>query len=272
MEDLDQPRVVEGMDSDILRTLEKLGFEWDGEVVYQSTRTAAYTEAFEHLINKNAAFACGCTRKELREAASAPHDAQDEPVYPGTCRHGLPPGKEPRAHRVKIGDGAPVEFNDMVQGAQSFHLTRAGGDFVILRADGVFAYQLAVVVDDAWQGINQVVRGADLLGSTPRQIHLQRLLGYPLPRYAHLPLVIEPDGKKLSKRDSAISLTSRANGTGESQLEHDGTAMLLAALKFLGQKTPAELKDATPRECLEWAGGNFKLGDVPKKPAAMPGG
>ena len=128
---------------------------------------------------------------------------------------------------MRIGDGEPVEFVDGIQGPQSFHLTKSGGDFVVLRADGVFAYQLAVAVDDAWQGVNQVVRGADLLGSTPRQIHLQRLLEYPPTTYAHLPLVVEHDGNKLSKRDSAISISQ---GT---DLERQGSGMLNAALGFL---------------------------------------
>lgn len=267
MEDLDRPRAIEGMDLEILNTLEALGFDWDGDVIYQSTRAKAYREAFEQLADAGEAFACGCTRKELREAASAPHDAHTEPVYPGTCRHGLPPGKEARAHRVRIGDGTPVCFEDMVMGSQRFHLTKAGGDFVILRADGIFAYQLAVVVDDAWQGVNQVVRGADLLGSTPRQIHLQRLLGFDLPAYAHLPLVVEADGKKLSKRDAAISVSTMTGG----ELERNAPGLIVSSLEFLGQKPPRELLDANAAECVRWAADNFKTEQVPSKTAPFPG-
>jgi glutamyl-Q tRNA(Asp) synthetase len=201
MEDLDTPRVVPGADRQILDSLRGFGLEWDGEVVYQSQRVAHYEDALRALRERNLVFDCGCSRAELQRAASAP--ATSEAVYPGTCRNGLPPGRTARAVRFRVSDELIV-FDDRAEGRVQENVARETGDFVIKRADGVFAYQLAVVVDDALQGVTQVVRGADLLSSTARQIALQRALGYPTPSYAHLPLVKNPDGSKVSKRDGAL--------------------------------------------------------------------
>ncbi len=191
MEDVDKPREMPGAAASILSDLEYFGFHWDGPVMYQSQRTAAYQEALDRLKAMGMAYPCGCSRKEI-----------EGDVYPGTCANGLPPGKVARSWRV-----------------------RGEGDFVVLRADGYFAYQLAVVVDDAAQGITDVVRGADLLDSTPRQVHLQKLLGYPTPRYTHIPVVLAADGQKLSKQNGAEALDrGRA------------AELLREALRFLGHE------------------------------------
>ena len=201
MEDLDTPRVVPGADREILDALRRYGLEWDGEVVYQSQRIAHYEEALRSLRDRNLVFDCACSRAELQRAASAP--AEREHIYPGTCRGGLPPGRVARAVRFRAPDEV-IAFDDRAEGRVQENVARETGDFVIKRADGVFAYQLAVVVDDALQGVTQVVRGADLLSSTARQIALQRALGYPTPSYVHLPVVKNPDGSKISKRDGAL--------------------------------------------------------------------
>jgi len=260
MEDLDTPRLVPGMADDILRTLEKLGFAWDGEVVWQSRRSGAYEAALAELARQGMVYPCGCSRAEILGISSAPHGNADDIRYPGLCRNGLPDGKSPRASRVRI-TGEPIAFVDRVMGEVSENLAESCGDFVVKRADGPFAYQLAVVVDDAEYGVNQVVRGADLLSSTPRQIYLQRLLGYALPAYCHLPLVAGPGGAKLSKRDNAISLASGRN------LQKEGGTLLLAALRFLGQEPPTSLELAPFGEILAWGAANFEPGAIPRRQA-----
>ncbi|MBU5613058.1 tRNA glutamyl-Q(34) synthetase GluQRS [Geomonas azotofigens] len=258
MEDLDLPRVVPGIADDMMATLEKLGFRWDGEVLYQSRRTEHYRAAAEELQRRGLAYACGCTRSEIAQIASAAHE--DGLVYPGLCRDGLPPEKVERALRVKVYDEV-ISFDDGIMGRYSQHLTASCGDFVIHRADGPYAYHLAVVVDDAASGVNQVVRGADLLASTPRQIYLQRIFGFPTPSYCHLPLVTGPDGAKLSKRDNAVSLAAGRD------LEREGGRLLFAALRFLGQVPPPQLRDAAPAELLEWGVAHLDVSAIPRTPA-----
>lgn len=262
VEDLDTPRVVPGMTDDILRTLETLGFRWDGEVLHQSRRTEVYQTALERLLREGAAYPCGCSRAEITRAASAPHPGEEGPAYPGICRNGLAAGKTARAVRVRTGD-EEVSFHDGVMGVFSRTLSECGGDFVVKRADGPFAYQLAVVVDDAESGVNQVVRGADLLSSTPRQIHLQRLFGYPTPVYHHLPLVNGPGGAKLSKRDNAVSLASGRD------LDREGGLLLFDALLFLGQAPPLSLRGATCGEVLSWAVEHFSSDSIPRHSASF---
>lgn len=252
MEDLDTPRVIPGCADDILRTLEALGFEWDGEVLYQSLRGDAYQEALDRLVMLGVAYPCGCSRAEIARASTAPHDGDGETVYPGICRNGLLTGKSARSWRVRVPDDE-ICFTDLILGLQSFHLPTLCGDFVIKRADGLFAYQLAVVVDDEMQGVNQVVRGSDLFSSTPRQIFLQQLLGYETPRYAHLPLVTGPDGGKLSKRDNVVSSSSWLRSQDES------IKLLFEALTFLGQNPPQSLLSEPPTELLKWGVLNFNL-------------
>lgn len=262
MEDLDTPRVVKGMADDILRTLETLGFAWDGEIMWQSRRTEAYQAALDRLLAAGDAYPCGCSRAEIARVASAPHAGDGEVPYPNLCRHGLAAGKEARSYRVKVG-AEPITVHDLVMGEQRYDLARICGDFVVKRADGLFAYQLAVVVDDAEQGVTQVVRGSDLLSSSPRQVHLQRLLGYETPVYAHLPLVTAPGGGKLSKRDNAVSLAAGRN------LAADGGLLLLAALRFLGQHPPVSLEGASGREILAWTADYFDLSLVPTRSAPL---
>lgn len=233
IEDLDPPREAKGAAADILRTLEAYGFEWDGEVWYQGRRRDAYESALDNLRRQGALYACGCTRREIADSSIL---GIEGPVYPGTCRAGMAAGRAPRALRVRT-DGARIEFTDAVQGAQCSQLDAEIGDFVVQRADGLYAYQLAVVVDDAEQGITEVVRGADLLGSTARQIHLQQLLGLPTPRYLHLPAVLNAAGEKLSKQTFAAELP-RA----------DPVAVLWQALEFLGQRPAPEWRAATRAE------------------------
>ncbi len=252
MEDVDAPRCSREAAADILRTLEACGFAWDGEVVWQSRRTSAYAAALERLKEEGRIFACACTRKELADSAIAPDGAA---IYPGTCRQGVPAGRLARAWRLRVGD-ARVGFDDAIQGRIDSDLALDAGDFVLLRADGLFAYQLAVVVDDAASGITDVVRGADLLASTPRQIFLQQCLGLPMPRYAHLPVAVNAAGEKLSKQTRAAPVDASRPGPA-----------LFAALAFLGQRPPAELSGANPDALWAWAMSHWRLDRVPRGPA-----
>jgi glutamyl-Q tRNA(Asp) synthetase len=205
IEDLDAPRSNPEIAGAILRQLEAFGLEWDGPVVYQSTRLERYQAALQTLQRSGNAYWCGCTRKEIADSANHPGESFAGRVYPGTCRNGLRPGATPRAMRVRTHDH-PIGFTDRMAGNMEQIVEREVGDFVVLRADGVFAYQLAVVVDDAEQGITDVVRGADLLDSTARQIHLQQLLGLSTPRYLHVPVAVGESGAKLSKQTGAQPL------------------------------------------------------------------
>jgi glutamyl-Q tRNA(Asp) synthetase len=250
MEDLDKPREAPGAADAILRTLEAYGFEWGGQVMFQSRRAAAYNDALERLQRQQAVFPCACTRREIADSALS---LAGEPVYPGTCRGGLPPGRQGRALRVRVND-AVIAFDDALQGRFEQSLGLEVGDFVVRRRDGMLAYQLAVVVDDAKQGITDVVRGADLLASTPRQILLQRLLGVAAPRYLHLPVALSPGGEKLSKQTLAAPLQSA-----------DASAQLRRALRFLGQDPPAELAGSDPREIWAWAVPNWRSDRIPPR-------
>ena len=226
IEDVDEPRSRAGAEHEILATLERYGFAWDAPVARQSSRTGLYRAALARLIASGDAYPCACTRRELE---SAPLGAGGERVYPGTCRDGIPADRTARAQRswrVRVGRdprSTVIEYRDRLLGPQAQDLARDVGDFVVMRADGLFAYQLAVVVDDAAQGITEVVRGADLCASTPRQILLQRLLGYPTPSYLHLPVAIDARGLKLSKQ------------TGAAPLPRDPVPALVAAWHFLEQ-------------------------------------
>jgi glutamyl-Q tRNA(Asp) synthetase len=251
MDDLDLPRVAPGAADDILRTLEALGFSWDGPVVWQSRRAEAYGEALERLRQQGQLYDCACSRREI--LASAPHPGEEGPVYPGTCRQGLPAGRSPRAVRIRVPDRTIV-FNDGVLGRYAQNLAGEVGDFVLRRADGMYAYQLAVVVDDAASGVNQVVRGADLLASTPRQIFLLESLALEVPDYFHLPLVLNSDGSKLSKRHADDDCPDVWRGGG----------LLCKALRWLGQPVPVELGLAPPAEVLAWGSTAFEVNRIPR--------
>ena len=251
MEDVDAPRCSAAAAADILRTLEACGFAWDGEVVRQSRRTEAYAAALERLKFGGRVFSCACTRKELADSAIAPDGAS---IYPGTCRQGLAAGRSARAWRLRVGD-ARAGFDDAIQGRVDSDLSLDAGDFILLRADGLFAYQLAVVVDDADAGITHVVRGADLLTSTARQIFLQQCLGLPTPCYAHLPVAVNAAGEKLSKQTRAAAVDASQPGPA-----------LFAALEFLGQQPPPELSGASPGELWAWATRHWRLERVPRGP------
>jgi glutamyl-Q tRNA(Asp) synthetase len=195
IEDLDAGRVRPGATDAILHTLSDCGLHWDGEPVRQSRRRHAYTAALARLTARGLTYPCACSRTAITRAGSP---GSEGPIYPGTCRGGLPPGRAARSIRLRTPPGE-IRFRDLIQGDHAQDVAAAIGDFVLRRADGSHAYQLAVVVDDAWQGITHVVRGADLLTSTPRQILLQQALGLPQPAYAHVPLAVDAAGRKLSK-------------------------------------------------------------------------
>lgn len=248
IEDIDTPRVVPGAADDILRTLEAFGMAWDGGVLYQSTRKEVYRAALDQLRASGALYPCACTRREI--ADSGVHGI-DGPVYPGTCRNGLPPGRSTFAMRLRT-QGARTAFDDGVQGRIMQDVEHAVGDFVVARADGLTAYQLAVVVDDAAQGITDVVRGADLLDSTPRQIWLQQQLKVATPRYAHLPVALNARGEKLSKQTRAAAI-DRGNPL----------PALTGALTFLRHAPPADLNAAPIRDLWAWALQNWRLTRIP---------
>jgi glutamyl-Q tRNA(Asp) synthetase len=253
MEDLDPPRCMPGAADDILRTLEALGFAWQGEVLFQGTRREAYEEMLDRLTRAGHTFPCACSRREVADSILGPHG---EHVYPGTCRGGLG-GRAARSIRVRVGT-EPIEFDDAIQGLQRESLAASVGDFVLRRADGLFAYQLAVVTDDAAQGITHVVRGADLLGSTARQIWLQRLLGLPTLSYAHVPVVADTSGQKLSKQTRAPRIDPSRPA-----------AALVRALEFLGQGPPDHLTRATAEEVWSWVREHGSLGAVPRVTSAL---
>ncbi|MEN8761088.1 MAG: tRNA glutamyl-Q(34) synthetase GluQRS [Thiogranum sp.] len=248
MEDLDPPREVSGAADDILRTLEAFGLYWDSEVMYQSQRHNAYQQALERLEHAQLVYPCGCSRKDIQENALRMGSGD---VYPGTCRNGLPQGREARALRLRVPDLA-VRFRDRLQGNSEEWLPEKSGDFIIRRADGLFAYQLAVVVDDAEQGITDVVRGADLLDSTCRQIFLLQSLGCAIPRYLHLPVAVNENGEKLSKQTNAPAVSPQR-----------AVSALTAALRFLGQRIPAGLEDSQLADFWDWAVPNWKSGRIP---------
>jgi glutamyl-Q tRNA(Asp) synthetase len=255
MEDLDLPRAQTGAAELILRTLEDFAFEWDGAVMRQSERSETYAHAMAQLRARGALYACACTRKEIADSRLVFPGMDGERVYPGSCRDGVPQGRIARTTRVRVGDEI-IAFEDSVQGIIRQELRRDAGDFVVMRADGLIAYQLAVVVDDAEQSITDVVRGADLLASTPRQIHLQRLLGLPTPRYAHLPAAVNALGEKLSKQTLARPLDPRC-----------AAPAITAALEFLGQAPPPELGRTALHEVWDWSLAHWNLGNVPRQRA-----
>jgi len=249
IDDLDPPRVVRGAADAILRTLEACGMEWDGTVAYQSTRHDAYHCAVHQLRGRDLVYPCACSRREIADSALPGLEGY---VYPGTCRLGIREGKAARALRLRT-QGVRIGFEDRLQGRIEHDLERDSGDFVLYRSDGVYAYQLAATVDDAEQGITDVVRGADLLASTPRQIYVQRLLGLPTPGYAHLPVAVNAQGEKLSKQTHASPIERRKP-----------LPALIAALSFLGHEPPSAAVDSNITGLWLWAIENWNLKRVPR--------
>lgn len=242
MEDLDPPREVPGAASAILRSLEDHGLHWDGAVLWQSHRHKAYQSTIEQLLATDHAFFCQCSRSQLKKTNG---------IYLGTCRGQLsPPTGREYAIRMQV-PAATISFNDLIQGHCAQQLQQELGDFVLKRKDGLFAYQLAVVVDDAEQGISHIVRGSDLLDSTPRQIYLQRALNLPQPDYAHVPVITNRQGQKLSKQTFAPAL-----------LANQAASNLITALRFLQQPLPpSELQQ--PEQILAWAQRHWSLSRIP---------
>ncbi|MCB1738157.1 MAG: tRNA glutamyl-Q(34) synthetase GluQRS [Gammaproteobacteria bacterium] len=247
MEDLDPPRQQAGAAEAIIRSLQRYGFEWDGPVVYQSARSPAYDAALERLRAAGWLFPCNCSRRDINEAGG---------IYPGTCRNGMPVRRDTaRKPSLRVrSEGAPIRYHDAVQGEFEEDLAATVGDFVLKRRDGLYAYQLAVVVDDSEQGVTEVVRGSDLLDSTGRQIHLQRLLGYPTPGYVHLPVATDAQGCKLSKQTFAEALS-----------DDNPVPSLCAALRFLGQPLPDVVAGSTLAEIWQWAIRHWDLSAVPRR-------
>jgi glutamyl-Q tRNA(Asp) synthetase len=241
IEDLDLPRTVPGSADSILLTLDALGFEWDEAVMFQSTRTQAYEYALEMLRAKELAYPCSCTRSELQAFNTSTRASTDELHYPGLCRQGPLRAQGPYAWRLRVPNQA-ICFADTLQGDHCINLQRSTGDFVIKRRDGLFAYQLAVVVDDAEQGITEVVRGADLLSNTPRQIALQQALGLPTPTYIHMPLAVDAGGHKLGKSSAASPIDST-----------NAASTIWQALRLLHQPIPNELQNAALATVWNWA-------------------
>lgn len=246
IDDLDPDRCVPGLSDEFQATLTRFGFEWDGNVCFQSDRTGAYREALAAIAETEQSYACRCSRSSL--SATQVPEPGSEPVYPGTCRSDPSAASGPHAIRFAIDPGQPpVEFEDVFQGHYRQDCVREAGDFVIRRRDGLAAYHLATVVDDAAQGVNEVVRGADLLSSTPRQILLQRALGLPMPRYGHVPLLTEPDGRKLAKSRRAVPLAASAAST-----------QLWQVLGWLEQAPPPDLEAAPVKSIWDWAIPNWR--------------
>ena len=249
IEDIDPPRVVAGADDDIFRTLEAYGLHWDRAIAYQSQRFDAYHTALHRLRELGVIYPCACSRREIADSVV---DGIEGAIYPGTCREHPMSGKCARALRI-ITQGIRIAFEDALQGKIEQDLERAVGDFIIYRRDRVFAYQLAVVVDDAEQDITDVVRGADLLDSTPRQIYLQRLLGFGTPRYMHVPVAIDKNGEKLSKQTLAMPVDAK-----------NPAPALFAALRFLGQQPPAELAKTDIATLWRWVIKNWRSDRLPR--------
>lgn len=241
IDDIDPPREQPGAASSILRTLERFGFEHDGSVLYQSTRHEAYRDAVAYLYQRDQAFPCGCTRKEvLRKGAPGVNGV----LYPGTCRSGLPEGRQARTWRARV--RGTIDFEDRFQGSVSCDLEAEIGDFLVQRADALPAYHLAAAVDDMASGITHVIRGHDLLPCTPPQRFVIEQLGGSPPAYGHLPLAVNPDGRKLSKQNLAPPLDDTAPG-----------AQLVTALEFLQQQPPKELRSASITTVWQWALANW---------------
>ncbi len=243
IEDLDPPREPVGAADEILQQLDKLQLNWDGEVLHQSSRLDAYQQALTQLADQSLCFHCLCTRSQIREMGAA---------YNGHCRNHTETPDEPAAIRIRTASD-PISFTDRVFGEISQNIEREVGDFILKRKDGLFAYQLAVVVDDAHQEITHVVRGSDLLESTPRQVYLQKILNLSTPAYCHVPVIVDEHGQKLSKQQFAEPVNSK-----------NGNALIYHALKLLGQNPETGLCQESVSVILKWAIEHWDIQAVPK--------
>ena len=249
IEDIDPPREVSGATDTILKQLNDHGLQWDGELLYQSSRTAIYREAIAELQRAGAAYYCDCPRQRINSLGG---------IYDGHCRQ-RELGENGAAVRLQLSEDSVVSFQDLIQGEYGQHLSADVGDFIIRRRDGLFSYQLAVTVDDQFQNISHIIRGADLIDSTPRQIYLQQCLGFfsgnqsPI-GYGHLPMAINAEGQKLSKQNHAAAL-----------VEGDESRNLWHALQWLGQQPPTELQHSPVVEILHWAIDNWQLDAIEKQ-------
>ena len=255
IEDLDKPREIAGATNSILHMLEAFGFEWNNDILYQSQRDAAYQVALMSLQSRNLVYPCICSRKEIADSATSL--GVEGLIYPGTCKNGLIKSHTDLAYRLSV-QHKTIEFNDAILGRVIHNLATDIGDFVLKRADGLFAYQLAVVVDDAMENITHVVRGADLLNSTPRQIYLQQLLGLNTPHYAHIPIATNIQGKKLSKQTLAQAIDAK-----------HANHLIWQALNFLGQSPPIALQNESLNHVWGWAKQHWNLQNVPKQRAII---
>ena len=249
IEDVDETRNVPGADDNILRTLDNYGFQWHGEVLYQTHRKQAYEEALQQLVANDRVYRCVCSRRELQELTE-----QGEPgnIYPGLCAHKQHPDSIEGALRIRT-QNRPIEFDDQIMGKYGHNLKQDLGDFIVRRRDGLFAYQLAVVIDDEFQQITDIVRGIDLLDSTPRQIYLQQQLNYNTPTYAHLPVATDSNGDKLGKQ------------TGAPGIDPDKpVAALVKAMNFLGQQTEPGLEKASLNTFWQWAMEYWDINNIPR--------
>ena len=251
IEDLDRYRTVPGAADRIMRTLETFGLYWDGPVLYQSQRTAVYQVAFNTLDDAGLLYPCSCSRREIALEART---GIEGPVYPGYCRTDRRHPERTPAWRLRT-DSRTICFNDRIQGDTQQNVGTGIGDFIVRRADGLFAYQLAVVVDDAAQGITDIVRGADLLGSTPRQILLQQFLQLPTPHYAHLPLAVDGQGRKLSKQFASAPVDPDRPAPAFWQ-----------ALRFLGQRPPPDLESGPIQALHQWTLAHWSTARIPNSP------
>ena len=242
IDDIDPPREQSGACDSILKTLDLLGLHWDDEVLFQRHRQDAYQEALNFLSEQKLIYRCICSRKQLQGNA-----------YPGTCRLKEHSSEQQHALRI-ITDQKPVNYNDGIQGHIQQNLETDVGDFIVRRADDLIAYHIAVVVDDAYQGITEIVRGADLLDVTPRQIYLQRILSVPTPAYAHIPAAVDADGKKLSKQYHARPVD-----------DTQPASTLFSALEFLGQQPDKVLLQENVEEIIQWGVKNWSMEKIPDK-------
>ena len=250
MEDLDKPREVKGAADTILQQLEAFGFTWDEQIIYQSQRAAYYEAALQSLKQNKLVYPCTCSRKEIVDSATT--SGVEGVIYPKTCLNHPPKTNKNAAFRV-ITTEKNGSFTDAIQGNITQNIAKDIGDFILKRADGLFAYQLAVVVDDAAQHITDIVRGADLLASTPRQIYLQQLLNLAVPHYAHVPVAVNTTGEKLSKQTLAKPI--------DAQL---AAPLLTNALTFLGQQPPADLAKQAITDIWHWAINHWQIAKVPQ--------